>query len=214
VTAPAGNRVIAAFGAYGYGHTARFVVAKLRERAWTPVLSGRDAAKLATIAAGSHPVLERRLASIRTQRHSTAHRRRRRGHQLRESLRRDRSSGHRGRPARGHPSPDRGHERRTGPFGGSGAGPRRACWGRAQSDAAPRGPGCRFGAASSVARCALGPCRIGPTRAAAVTDGSEEPQVAVHPAQAAGMMRAGDSDCGPEGLGSLVGQQMGSNRSA
>jgi short subunit dehydrogenase-like uncharacterized protein len=63
VTAPAGNRMIAVFGAYG--HTARFVVAKLRERGWTPVLSGRDAAKLATIAAGSHPVLESRLASIK-----------------------------------------------------------------------------------------------------------------------------------------------------
>jgi uncharacterized protein YbjT (DUF2867 family) len=62
VTVPAGNRVIAVFGAYG--HTARFVVAELGERGWTPVLSGRDAAKLATVAAGSQPVLERRLASI------------------------------------------------------------------------------------------------------------------------------------------------------
>lgn len=59
---PTGNRVIAVFGAYG--HTARFVVAELGERGWTPVLSGRDAAKLATVAAGSQPVRERRLASI------------------------------------------------------------------------------------------------------------------------------------------------------
>lgn len=62
MTVPAGNRVIAVFGAYG--HTARFVVAELRERGWTPVLSGRHAAKLATVAAGFDLVLERRLASI------------------------------------------------------------------------------------------------------------------------------------------------------
>jgi hypothetical protein len=38
----------------------------------------------------------------------------------------------------------------------------------------------------------------GRERSRAVTDGSEEPQVAGPPAHAAGMMRAGDSDCGPE----------------
>src|SRR5512138_116831 len=32
------------FGAYG--HTGRFVVAELRRRGWTPVLSGRDAERL------------------------------------------------------------------------------------------------------------------------------------------------------------------------
>jgi hypothetical protein len=71
-------------------------------------------------------------------------------------------------PARRLPVPDRGHERCTGPFGGRGAGPRRACWGRAQSDAAPRGPGCRLGAASFVAWSALGPCHNGPRWASAV----------------------------------------------
>jgi hypothetical protein len=34
------------------------------------------------------------------------------------------------------------------------------------------------------------------------------------PAHAAAMTRRGDSDRGPEGLGSVVGQQMGSNRSS
>ena len=61
------------------------------------------------------------------------------------------------------------------------------------------------------ARSALGPCRNGPARAATVphgqqrcptvTNGSEEPQVIAPPAQAAGMMQAADSDCGPEGRG-------------
>ncbi|MCP3803149.1 saccharopine dehydrogenase NADP-binding domain-containing protein [Allokutzneria sp. A3M-2-11 16] len=49
--------VIAVFGAYG--HTARFVTAELLERGWTPVLSGRDAAKLAEVAGD----LEWRVAS-------------------------------------------------------------------------------------------------------------------------------------------------------
>jgi short subunit dehydrogenase-like uncharacterized protein len=54
VTVPASNRVIAVFGAYG--HTARFVVAELGERGWTPVLSGRDAAKLARGHSAVEPV--------------------------------------------------------------------------------------------------------------------------------------------------------------
>ena len=33
---------------YGaYGHTGRFIVRELLKRGWTPVLAGRDAAKLA-----------------------------------------------------------------------------------------------------------------------------------------------------------------------
>src|SRR5437773_7498451 len=38
------NRTVTVFGAYG--HTGRFVVAELRKRGITPILSGRDAAKL------------------------------------------------------------------------------------------------------------------------------------------------------------------------
>src|SRR5437879_2409025 len=51
--------VVAVFGAYG--HTARFVTAELLEGGWTPVLSGRDAAKLETAA---HPGVESRIASV------------------------------------------------------------------------------------------------------------------------------------------------------
>jgi hypothetical protein len=39
----------------------------------------------------------------------------------------------------------------------------------------------------------------GHERSPAVANGSEEPQVAGPLAQAAGMMQAGDSDCGPDG---------------
>ncbi|MEV6524359.1 saccharopine dehydrogenase NADP-binding domain-containing protein [Longispora sp. NPDC051575] len=39
------GQAITVYGAYG--HTGRFVVAELRRRGWTPVLAGRDAAKLA-----------------------------------------------------------------------------------------------------------------------------------------------------------------------
>jgi hypothetical protein len=53
--------VVAVFGAYG--HTARFVTAELVARGWTPVLSGRDAAKLAA-AAAVHPGVESRVASV------------------------------------------------------------------------------------------------------------------------------------------------------
>jgi short subunit dehydrogenase-like uncharacterized protein len=49
--------VVAVFGAYG--HTARFVTAEVLERGWTPVLSGRDAAKLE---AAAHPGVESRIA--------------------------------------------------------------------------------------------------------------------------------------------------------
>jgi hypothetical protein len=41
----------------------------------------------------------------------------------------------------------------------------------------------------------------GQQRSPLVTDGLEKPQVAGPPAQAAAMMQAGDSDCGPEGRG-------------
>ena len=53
-------------------------------------------------------------------------------------------------------------------------------------------------------RSALGPCHNGPGQTLVVTSGHQrfrEPQVARLPAQAAGMMRAGDSGCGPEGRG-------------
>ncbi len=42
------NPIVTVFGAYG--HTGRFVVAELRKRGWTPILSGRDPAKLNAIA--------------------------------------------------------------------------------------------------------------------------------------------------------------------
>ncbi|TDB96101.1 saccharopine dehydrogenase NADP-binding domain-containing protein [Actinomadura sp. 7K534] len=45
------GRMVAVYGAYG--HTGRFVVARLRERGFVPVLSGRDAEKLKALAAGS-----------------------------------------------------------------------------------------------------------------------------------------------------------------
>jgi hypothetical protein len=47
---------VAVFGAYG--HTGRFVVAELRERGYTPILSGRNADKLRAMASDS------RLASV------------------------------------------------------------------------------------------------------------------------------------------------------
>nr|WP_207929033.1 saccharopine dehydrogenase NADP-binding domain-containing protein [Actinomadura sp. 6K520] len=43
--------MVAVYGAYG--HTGRFVVARLRERGLVPVASGRDAGKLTALAAGS-----------------------------------------------------------------------------------------------------------------------------------------------------------------
>jgi short subunit dehydrogenase-like uncharacterized protein len=50
--------VVAVFGAYG--HTARFVTAELLERGWTPVPSGRDAARLEAACPGA----EWRIASV------------------------------------------------------------------------------------------------------------------------------------------------------
>ncbi|MET0807653.1 MAG: saccharopine dehydrogenase NADP-binding domain-containing protein, partial [Pseudoxanthomonas sp.] len=55
------NRTVAVYGAYG--HTGRFVVAELCRRGWTPILSGRNAGKLAALGK-VFPGLERRLASI------------------------------------------------------------------------------------------------------------------------------------------------------
>jgi Saccharopine dehydrogenase NADP binding domain len=49
---------------YGaYGHTGSFVVAELRQRGWTPVLSGRNRAKLA-VAAQRHGGAEVRVARV------------------------------------------------------------------------------------------------------------------------------------------------------
>jgi short subunit dehydrogenase-like uncharacterized protein len=42
------NATVTVFGAYG--HTGRFVIAELRKRGWTPILSGREPAKLNAIA--------------------------------------------------------------------------------------------------------------------------------------------------------------------
>jgi Saccharopine dehydrogenase NADP binding domain len=54
------SHTVAVFGAYG--HTGRFVVAELRARGFVPILSGRDAQKLRTLAAGAG--LEARPASV------------------------------------------------------------------------------------------------------------------------------------------------------
>ena len=55
------NRIVTVFGAYG--HTGRFVVSELRKRGFTPILSGRDAAKLKE-AGNVHPGSEVRVASV------------------------------------------------------------------------------------------------------------------------------------------------------
>ena len=55
------NQSVTVYGAYG--HTGRFVVSQLRKRGWTPILSGRDAAKLNALAA-EFPGLEVRPASV------------------------------------------------------------------------------------------------------------------------------------------------------
>jgi hypothetical protein len=55
------DRTVAVFGATG--HTGRFVVSELRRRGLTPILSGRDAAKLNAIAE-AHPGSEARVASV------------------------------------------------------------------------------------------------------------------------------------------------------
>lgn len=55
-----GSDAVTVFGAYG--HTGRFVVSELRKREWTPILSGRDPAKLTALGA-VHPHAEIRPAS-------------------------------------------------------------------------------------------------------------------------------------------------------
>jgi len=55
------NRIVTVFGAYG--HTGRFVVSELFKRGFTPILSGRDAAKLKE-AGNAHPGSEVRVASV------------------------------------------------------------------------------------------------------------------------------------------------------
>jgi short subunit dehydrogenase-like uncharacterized protein len=55
------NRTVAVFGATG--HTGRFVVSELRRRGFTPILSGRDAAKLNALA-DAHPGSDARVATI------------------------------------------------------------------------------------------------------------------------------------------------------
>jgi len=55
------DRMVAVFGAAG--HTGRFVVSELRRRGLTPILSGRDAAKLNAVAE-AHPGSEARVASV------------------------------------------------------------------------------------------------------------------------------------------------------
>ncbi len=55
------DRTVVVYGAYG--HTGRFVVAELLERGWIPILSGRDAGKLAALG-DVFPGLERRPASV------------------------------------------------------------------------------------------------------------------------------------------------------
>lgn len=55
------SRSIVVFGAGG--HTARFVVAQLLQRGWTPILSGRDAATLHARWNG-HAEMETRVASV------------------------------------------------------------------------------------------------------------------------------------------------------
>jgi saccharopine dehydrogenase-like NADP-dependent oxidoreductase len=55
------NQTVTVYGAYG--HTGRFVVSELRQRGWTPVLSGRDSDKLKSIGA-PHSGLETRPAWV------------------------------------------------------------------------------------------------------------------------------------------------------
>ncbi|MGO1072541.1 saccharopine dehydrogenase family protein [Lysobacter sp. CA199] len=55
------NRRVCVFGAYG--HTGRFVIARLLERGWEPVLSGRDPGRLNALAA-AYPRSTVRVASV------------------------------------------------------------------------------------------------------------------------------------------------------
>jgi NAD(P)-dependent dehydrogenase (short-subunit alcohol dehydrogenase family) len=55
------NQSVTVFGAYG--HTGRFVVSELRQRGWTPILSGRDPDKLNALG-DVHPELDVRPACV------------------------------------------------------------------------------------------------------------------------------------------------------
>lgn len=55
------NKTVAVYGAYG--HTGRFVVSELLRRGWTPILSGRDPARLNALGDG-HPGLDLRPACV------------------------------------------------------------------------------------------------------------------------------------------------------
>ena len=55
------NKSVTVFGAYG--HTGRFVVSELRQRGWTPILSGRDPDKLNALG-DVHPGLDLRPARV------------------------------------------------------------------------------------------------------------------------------------------------------
>ena len=55
------NRQVTVYGAYG--HTGKFVTAELIQRGWTPILSGRDAAKLAALR-DRYPQAEVRVADV------------------------------------------------------------------------------------------------------------------------------------------------------
>ena len=55
------NRTVTVFGAYG--HTGHFIVSELRKRGWTPILSGRDVAKLNALSE-AHQGLEVRVAAV------------------------------------------------------------------------------------------------------------------------------------------------------
>src|SRR5260370_7225818 len=55
------NQIVTVLGAYG--HTGRFVVSELRQRGWTPILSGRDPDKLNALG-DVHPGLDLRPARV------------------------------------------------------------------------------------------------------------------------------------------------------
>jgi len=57
----ASNQTVSVFGAYG--HTGRFVVSELFKRGWTPILCGRDTAKLKAVG-DAHPRSEVRVATV------------------------------------------------------------------------------------------------------------------------------------------------------
>jgi saccharopine dehydrogenase-like NADP-dependent oxidoreductase len=60
---PSPDRTVTVYGAYG--HTGRFVVAELLARGWTPLLAGRSADQLETLAAGlPGPGVETRPADV------------------------------------------------------------------------------------------------------------------------------------------------------